>query len=106
LIFSRPAACAPYASGCSGIAKNDFRFSTGIVSWYSISSRFVPHAAIGAIFGSALPLALSLAEPWQAAVLAGAALLLLVMRRAVVTTLVAAGAVGLLLALAGAPVPR
>jgi chromate transporter len=63
-------------------------------------------AAIGAIFGSAVPLALGLHEAWQLAVLTGAAILLLVLRRAVVTTLLAAGTVGMLLAIAGAPVPR
>ena len=63
-------------------------------------------AAIGAILGSAVPLALALSEPWQAAVLAGAALLLLVARRGVVATLLAAGAVGAVLGLAGAPLPH
>ena len=63
-------------------------------------------AAIGAILGSAIPLALALAEPWQYAVLAAAAVLLLVLRRAVVTTLLAAGAIGVVIAVSGAPVPR
>jgi len=59
-------------------------------------------AAIGAILGSAIPLALALSEPWQAALLIGAAALL-VARRGVVTTLLAAGVVGAGLGLAGAP---
>jgi chromate transporter len=63
-------------------------------------------AAIGAILGSAIPLALTLAEPWQFAILAGAATLLLVLRRGVVTTLLAAAAVGTALALAGVPIPQ
>jgi chromate transporter len=63
-------------------------------------------AAIGAIFGSALPLALALSEPWQYAVLAGAAALLLGLRRGVVTTLLLAGAVGVVAVLAGASVPH
>ncbi len=63
-------------------------------------------AAIGAIVGSAVPLALSLHQWWQGGVLAGAALSLLVLRRGVVTTLVAAGAVGVALVLLGAPVTR
>ncbi len=63
-------------------------------------------AAIGAILGSAVPLALALAEPWQYAALAAAAILLVVLRRAVVTTLLAAGAIGILVAVAGGPVPR
>jgi chromate transporter len=51
-------------------------------------------AAIGAILGSAIPLARALSEPWQYAVLAGAAVLLLVLRRGVVLTLLCAAAVG------------
>jgi chromate transporter len=62
-------------------------------------------AAIGAIIGSAVPLALALSEPWQAAVLAAAALALLVARRGVVTVLLAAGAIGTLVGLAGAGLP-
>jgi chromate transporter len=61
--------------------------------------------AIGAILGSAVPLASELHEGWQFAVLAAAAVTLLVLRRGVVLTLVAAGAIGVVLALAGAPVP-
>jgi chromate transporter len=60
-------------------------------------------AAIGAIVGSAVPLALALHEWWQAGVLAGAAVALFVLRRGVVLTLVAAGVVGVVAALAGAP---
>ncbi|MFI5005720.1 MAG: chromate transporter, partial [Solirubrobacterales bacterium] len=63
-------------------------------------------AAIGAILGSAVPLGLALSEPWQAAVLAGAAIMLLLARRGVVATLLAAGAVGAVLGLAGAPLPH
>jgi chromate transporter len=62
-------------------------------------------AAIGAILGSAIPLARALTESWQYGVLAGAALLLLVLRRGVVLTLLAAGAVGVAVALAGGPLP-
>jgi chromate transporter len=63
-------------------------------------------AAIGAILGSAVPLALALARPWQYAVLAGAAVLLLVLRRGVVLTLLCAGAVGVVVALAGGGIPH
>jgi chromate transporter len=68
-------------------------------------------AAIGAILGSAILLAGTLREPWQFAVLAGAAVLLLgpalpVVRRGVVLTLLAAAATGLLIALAGGPLPQ
>jgi chromate transporter len=60
-------------------------------------------AAIGAILGSAIPLTLALQESWQVAVLAGAAALLFVLRRGVVLTLLAAGAVGAVTVVLGAP---
>jgi chromate transporter len=63
-------------------------------------------AAIGAILGSAIPLTAALGQPWQYAVLAGAMLLLLGLRRGVVLTLLAAGATGLIIALAGGPLPH
>ncbi len=62
-------------------------------------------AAIGAILGSAILLAAVLRQPWQWAVLAGAAVLLLPLRRGVVPTLLGAGGVGVLVALAGGPLP-
>jgi chromate transporter len=62
-------------------------------------------AAIGAIIGVAIPLALALDEAWQYAVLAAAAVLLLVFRRGVVLTLLLAGAAGLVAEMAGAPLP-
>jgi chromate transporter len=55
-------------------------------------------AAIGAIFGSAIPLARALAHPWQYAILGGALILLLALRRGVVFTLLAAGAAGVIIA--------
>jgi chromate transporter len=61
-------------------------------------------AAVGAILGAAIPLAGDLSQTWQAAVLAGAAVALLLLRRGIVETLLAAGVVGVILALAGAPV--
>jgi len=63
-------------------------------------------AAIGAILGSAIPLALALTQIWQYAVLAGAAILLLALRRGVVLTRLAAAAVGVVIGLAGGPVPH
>jgi chromate transporter len=63
-------------------------------------------AAVGAIFGAAITLARGLSQPWQYAVLAGAALLLLGLRRGVVPTLLAAGAIGVLVASAGGPLPH
>jgi chromate transporter len=62
-------------------------------------------AAIGAILGSAVPLARALSEPWQWAVLAGAAVLLLAARRGVVLTLLLAGAAGVVVALLDGPLP-
>jgi chromate transporter len=62
-------------------------------------------AAIGAIFGAAIPLARALSVGWQFAVLGGAAVLLLAARRGVVLTLLGAAAVGVIVALAGGPLP-
>jgi chromate transporter len=62
-------------------------------------------AAIGAIFGAAVPLAGALQERWQGLVLAAAAVALLAGRRGVVATLLVAGAAGALVALAGGPLP-
>ena len=63
-------------------------------------------AAIGAILGSAIPLARALEEWWQFVLLAVAAAALLVARRGIVPTLVLAGVVGAIVALAGGPLPR
>jgi len=63
-------------------------------------------AAIGAIFGSAIPLARTLTHPWQYAVLCAALLVLFVLRRGVVLTLLCAGAVGVVIALAVGPALR
>jgi chromate transporter len=63
-------------------------------------------AAIGAILGSAIPLAAALTQRWQYAVLAGAALILLVLRRGVVLTLASAAAVGVIIGLSGGPLPH
>jgi chromate transporter len=62
-------------------------------------------AAIGAILGSAVPLTEALSQTWQYLTLAGAVLLLLALRRGVVTTLLAAAATGVVVALAGGPIP-
>jgi chromate transporter len=62
-------------------------------------------AAIGAILGSAVPLARALSEGWQFAVLGGAAVLLLAARQGVVLTLLLAAAVGVLIAVGGGPIP-
>jgi chromate transporter len=63
-------------------------------------------AAIGAILGSAVPLARALTEPWQFAILAGAAILTLALRRGPVLTLLTAAATGVAMVLAGAPLPH
>jgi chromate transporter len=63
-------------------------------------------AAIGAIYGSAIPLTRALSHNWQYAVLAGALILLLALRRSVVLTLLAAGATGIVVALTVSPALR
>ncbi len=60
-------------------------------------------AAIGAIAGATIPLALALSHLWQVAVLAVAAAWLVGLRRSVVAAIVGAGALGIIAALAGAP---
>jgi chromate transporter len=63
-------------------------------------------AAIGAILGAAIVLAGALQEAWQFAILAGAGVALLILKRGIVETLLAAGALGVLAAFAGAPLPQ
>lgn len=63
-------------------------------------------AAIGAIVGSAVTLARALSEPWQYAVLGGAAILLLALRLGVVLTLLAAAAAGIVLVAGGLALPH
>jgi chromate transporter len=63
-------------------------------------------AAIGAILGSAIPLAGALVETWQFVVLALAAVALLLARRGVVATLITAGVLGAVIGLAGGPLPH
>ncbi len=62
-------------------------------------------AAIGAIAGASIPLARSLGQSWQIALLAGAAVWLLGLRRGVVSALLIAGAIGAVAVAAGAPLP-
>ncbi|MEU6233329.1 chromate efflux transporter [Kitasatospora sp. NPDC047058] len=61
-------------------------------------------AVIGAIAGSAVPLAAALGHGWQWGVLAAALLWLVAARRGVVAALLAAGVAGVLAAAAGLPV--
>ena len=61
-------------------------------------------AAIGAIAGASIPLALAIAHVWQDFVLAGAFLLIVGLRRSVVLVLVGAGVVGALGAALGLPI--
>ena len=62
-------------------------------------------AAIGAIIGVAIPLALALHETWQFGVLAAATVVLFVFRSGVVLTLVLAAAAGVVAAQVGVPLP-
>jgi len=61
-------------------------------------------AAVGAIAGAAIPLALAITQAWQVALLAGALLVVVGLRRSVVLTLVAAGVIGAVGAVLGLPV--
>ena len=61
-------------------------------------------AAIGAIAGAAIPLALATAHLWQVALLAGALVAIVGLRRSVVLTLVTAGVIGAVGAALGLPV--
>jgi chromate transporter len=61
-------------------------------------------AVIGAIAGSAIPLGLAFGHLWQIPVLTGGLLWLFVLRRDVVSGLLVAGAIGVVVALAGVPV--
>jgi chromate transporter len=63
-------------------------------------------AAIGAILGSAIPLALALSEGWQFLILAVAAIALLWARRGVVVTLLGAGLIGAAIGLGGGALPH
>ena len=61
-------------------------------------------AAIGAIAGPAIPLALSISHLWQVVVLLAASVWMIGLRRSVVIGLLAAGLIGVIVALAGFPV--
>jgi chromate transporter len=63
-------------------------------------------AAIGAILGSAIPLASALSETWQFVVLGAAAVALFIARRGIVSTLVAAAIVGAIVGVTGGPLPH
>jgi len=62
-------------------------------------------AAIGAILGAAITLAAALHQAWQFGLLAAATLALLTLKRGVVQTLLIAATIGVIVALAGAPLP-
>ena len=61
-------------------------------------------AAIGAIAGASIPLALAITEAWQVVILVGALGLIVGLRRSVVLTLVGAGVIGAVGAALGLPV--
>jgi chromate transporter len=61
-------------------------------------------AAIGAIAGASIPLALGIAHVWQVVILAGSLAVIVGLRRSVVLTLVGAGVIGALGAVLGLPV--
>ena len=61
-------------------------------------------AVIGAIAGSAIPLGLALSHLWQIPVLGGGLVWLFMLRKGVVSGLLLAGAIGVVVTLAGIPV--
>jgi chromate transporter len=61
-------------------------------------------AAIGAIAGASIPLALGISHVWQVAILAGSLAVIVGLRRSVVLTLVGAGVIGAVGAALGLPV--
>ena len=61
-------------------------------------------AAIGAIAGSTIPLALDLTHLWQAALLGLAAIWLIGLRKNLVIAIVGSACLGIIAVLAGAPV--
>ena len=61
-------------------------------------------AAIGAIAGASIPLALGISHVWQVAILAGSLVVIVGLRRSVVLTLVGAGVIGAVGAALGLPV--
>jgi chromate transporter len=61
-------------------------------------------AVIGAIAGSAIPLALSFQHLWQIPVLVGAGMWLFILRKGVVSGLLIAGVLGVILSLTGIPI--
>jgi chromate transporter len=63
-------------------------------------------AAIGAIAGSAVPLALALSCKWQYAILAAAAVAILIAKRSPVLTILAGAIIGTIAVTAGAPLPQ
>ena len=62
-------------------------------------------AAIGTILGAAILLAAAVKETWQFAILGAAIVALLALKRGVVQTLLTGGVIGVIAALAGAPLP-
>ena len=72
-------------------------FATYFCSAFDLPASLIQPLAIGAILGSAVPLALALTHAWQAAILAAAGAALLLARRPIVETLLLAGAAGALI---------
>ncbi|MBT2452602.1 chromate efflux transporter [Streptomyces sp. ISL-43] len=84
---------------CGGPRFDRLRANPGVQAFFTGAGP----AVIGAIMGSAIPLALALHHAWQYAVLAAAALWLLAARRGVVSALLVAAALGIAAALTGWP---
>jgi chromate transporter len=79
---------------------DQLRGSTGVQGFLNGAGP----AAVGAIAGSAIPLALAISHLWQVGVLAAATVWIVLLRRNLVLGLLAAGLLGVVAALAGLPV--
>jgi chromate transporter len=79
---------------------DQLRHSLGVQSFLTGAGP----ASIGAIAGSAIPLALAVGHLWQVAILLAAAVWMIGLRRSVVVGLLVAGLTGVIVALAGFPV--
>ncbi len=85
---------------CGGRYFDRLRTNTSIQSFLTGAGASV----IGAIAGSAIPLGLALAQPWQAGIIVLALVWLLVLHRGVVTALLGAGILGIIAVLLGLPI--
>ncbi len=77
---------------------------SGRTGWRSRFLGGAGPAAIGAIAGASIPLALGIAHVWQVVILSASLVVIIGLRRSVVLTLVGAGLIGAVGAALGLPV--